>query len=236
MSHSFSGQPVKASATKVSSIVDERLPARPTPKFVYCHHPNSWEFHADLGWIPRVKKIPLIPGVNGCRKGPSGAQPVLTRLRSDGWIVLDEDGPVVRTGDDGDLVRDNGYLYKWEGTGGPIYQDAWTRPSVIGVGPSAKVDWTSQYDREGFAAWRAMLRDKGMVPAATPAVLAEACKVQERRSRRRLSEGHDGNPHVQAHVTTEMARLDAMTAGARELGAMVKGKDKTAAKPSKARV
>lgn len=233
MPHSFpTGKRTRASATKVTSITDERLPGKPTPKFVYAHHPNSWEFHLEHGWIPYVKKIPLVPGVNGCRKGARGVQPVLTRLASEGWIVIDEDCPIVLTGSDGDLIKDNGYLYRWEGIRGAIYQDAWSSPSVIGTGPAAKVDWQTQYDRVGFAAWRAMLVEKRLVPPASAAVLAEAVKVQTTRSRRRLAEGHDGNPHVQAQVKREMSKLDAMIAAARELGAVVKGHP-SSAKPEK---
>ena len=241
MPHDFQ-PPQRTSATRVtSSTIDDRLPCRPTPKFIYAAHPNAWEWHPDHGFIPRAKKIPLVPGVNGCRKGANGAQAVLTRLRSDGWIVLDEDGPIIRTGDDGDLVKDQGYLYRWEGRSGPVYQDAWAAPSIVGYGRNASVDWVSQYDREGFAAWRAQLVRNGTIPKPSAAVLARLLKVQARRAGRRVHESHDGNPHVQAEVKAQQDRLEAMQdAAADKHGAKVRGRPKKAQKatqkPRKANV
>lgn len=221
--HDFNARPRKEGGQRVSSVDDARLPGRPSPRFIYAHNPASWDFDAEYGFLPRVQKIPLRVGVNGHRPGPNGHLPVLTGLRAKGWIPLDEGGPVKRTGDGGEIEDDTGYLYRWEGTKGAIYQDCWATPTLVGAGRTARVDWSTQYDRAGFRAWRVMLRDSGTVPPITAGVAAGLVKIQERRAARRLNEGHDGNPHVQAHVKAEHATLAAMQAEAVQKGARIKG-------------
>lgn len=240
MPHDFANiQPEKPSITKVAAqLADDKLPGRPLPKFVYAAHPGAWEYvDKATGFLPRLKKIPLIPGVNGCRPGPNGHLPVLASLARKGWTVIDESDVVIRTDPNGNLVRDKGYLYKYPGKRGAIYQDCWSHPSLIGYGPTAQVDWATQYDRAGFDAWRAHLRDSGRVPAPTAGVMAQALKLQTRRAARRIVDGHDGNPHVQAHVKREQQRLEDMRNAAAEAGARVKGKKRKAkAKPERANV
>ena len=171
-----------------------------------------------------MTKIPLVPGVNGCRKGATGHLPVLTRLRGEGWIPIDEAGAVKLSDPDGTIIDDDTYLLRWEGRRGPIYQDCWSHPTLIGHGPTARVDWSSQYDRPGFRAWRAWLVDSGTLPDVTAGVAARLCKVQGSRAARRTAEGHDGNPHVQAHVNHELSKLDGMKDAAAAKGARVKGR------------
>ncbi|MHA1570592.1 MAG: hypothetical protein ACTSWM_02125 [Alphaproteobacteria bacterium] len=150
---------------------------------------------------------------------------MIAALQSQGWITLDESGPIRRTDpDSGALVDDTGYLMQWEGKRGPIYQDAWSWPTLIGRGRAARVDWSAQFDRAGYVAWLVMLRDTGAVPPISPGVAARLLKVQNRRADRRLAEGHDGNPHVQAHVKEQRARLEAMKDAAVSAGAKVKGR------------
>ena len=217
--HNFKA-PKRASATAVSaSIDDDRLPGRPNHKFVYAHSPTSWEYDAELGYLPRLSKIPLRPGINGCRRGRNGHLPVLSKLRAEGWTIIDENGPVKRCNDAGEVVDDTGYLMAWEGRKGTIYADVWSTPSVYGN----TIDWASQYDREGFRHYRAFLRDSGAIPKAAPGVLAHIVKVQTRRANRRVAEGHDGNPHIQKHVKREMGKLENMQTDAAELGVKVKG-------------
>ena len=222
--HNFKA-PQKATSTRVSATIDDtRLPGRPNHKFVYAHHPGSWDYDPVDGFLPRLTKIPLRAGINGCLPGPRGHFPVLARLRGEGWTVIDESGPVKRSDPNGEITDDTGYLMQWDGRNGPIFQDCWALPSVVGTGPGAVVDWASQYDRDGFRAFRKMLRDTGAVPAAQPAVLSSIVKVQKRRANRRIPEGHDGNPHVQKIMKREMARLQSMETDAAALGVKVKGR------------
>lgn len=225
MPHTFSGTPVKATSTKVHVDSDERLPGRPSPKFVYAHNPSNWSFDPVHGFLPVATKIPIRPGVNGCGRPPNGHVAMLSGLRAQGWIILDESGPIrVTNPDTGEIVEDAGYLLLWEGKKGKIYQDVWSWPTLIGRGNSARVDWSSQFDHDGFKAWLIMLRDTGVVPPISPGVASRLLKVQERRADRRLSEGHSGNPHIQAHVKAEHKTLDRMKDAALSAGAKVKGR------------
>ncbi len=231
MSHRFTGTPIKATSTKSQVVEDTALPGRPTPKFVYCHNPSNWSFHTDHGFIPNVTKIQIRPGVNGCKRPPNGHIPMLSRLRSDGWIPIDESGPIkVTDPESGQIVDDMGYLHQWEGKRGPIYQDAWSWPTLLGAGSAATCDWSSQFDRAGFVAWQVQLRDSGTVPPIGPGIAARLLKVKGRRADRRVADGHDGNPHIQAHVNREHAELEAMKTAAVEAGAKVKGRAPTAKK------
>jgi len=228
MPHDFAAQPpAKAAPQKVTAVTlsDDRLPGKPQPKFIYAHHPGNWEFVSEeTGFVPRISKVPLRPGINGCRKGPQGHLPVLSRLRMEGWVILNEDGPVKVSSPTGEIVDDHGYLLRYDGVRGATYADVWSRPFVVGAGPSARVDWSSQYDREGWNAWRVFLRESGAVPPPSPSVLAANMRRQERRSRRRIAEAHDGAPHVQAIVEHETAKFNAMREAAAAYGAKVRGR------------
>lgn len=231
--HQFAAQPRKATSTKVGTAEDDRLPGRPTDKFVYAHHPNNWEW-IDGAYLPRLTKVPLRPGVNGCKKGRGGHIPVLNRLRSEGWTVIDESGPVKLTGEDGEIVDDTGYLLAWPGRIGPIHQDCWSIPSLLGAGNSATVDWSSQFDREGWNAWRLWLLAEKLIAPPTAGVLNHLLKLQNRRASRRSGESHDGNPHIQAHVRREQDKLTAMSDAAIDSGAKVKNaKRKPRGRPRK---
>ena len=211
MSHNFR-TPTKATS-KAASVSDDRLPGRPTPKFLWAAHPDSWEF-IDGQWLPRLKKIPLVDGVNGCRKGPYGHIPVLNQLRIDRFIPLDDEIAVKLTDKDGKITDDAGYMVKWEGQRGAHYADIWATPHLVGSGRQLRVDWSTGYDVAGFNAWRLWLVESGTVPKPTPAVLAQIIKLQGKRANRRVGESHDGNPHVQAHVKREQDKLEAMKASA----------------------
>ena len=212
--HNFESS--KAGAQR-ATVEEHRLPTRrgKMPRFLFAHSPMSWEFSTDRDrWLPRLKQIPLTPGANGVRAGRTGHHGLMTRLRADGWTVIDDDAPVVFHGDDGEIVEDTGYMLRYEGTRGPAYADVWSRPVVFGVGRSSSVDWGSQYDAAGFEAWRALLVDNGTIAAPAPAVLARLIEGQRSRAGRRLSEAHDGNPHVQSIVEDQHKRLADMTAAA----------------------
>ena len=230
MTHRFTGRPTKATATKVATIAEDRLPGRPEPKFIYAHHPSGWTYTDGVGFLPTLAKIPIRPGVNGCKAGPSGHLPMLNRLSSEGWIPIDESGPVKITDRrTGKIADAEGYLMRWPGRRGAIYQDVWAEPTIIGAGSYAECDWSTQYDRAGFQAWQVWLRDSGAVPAIQAGVAAQLVKVKTRRAARRVTEGHDGNPHVQALVVAEAAELASMEDAAIDIGARVRRRRPVAA-------
>ena len=207
MPHNFASR--KAN-NKAGSNSDSRLPGRPRPRFVFAHHPDSWEF-VNGEWLPRLKSIPLVPGVNGCRPGPNGHLQVIARLQSDRFTVLDEDMEIrVTDPETGEIVTDSGYMVEWEGQKGAHYSDAWCSPMLYGAGNRLQIDWSTEYDRAGFDAWRSWLVESGAIKRPTTAAMARLIKIQEKRANRRIGESHDGNPHVQAHVKREQDKLSDM--------------------------
>ena len=220
------------SPTKIGSVTDARLPGRPRPKFIYAHHPMGWEFDGTR-YLPRLTRFEIRPGLNGVKKGANGIGPLFARLRTEGWKVIPEDCPVLYTDDRGDLVEDTGYLFAWPGQKGTTHAERWARPALIGAGSSAKVDWTSRYDRKGYDAWRAMLVERGIVDPPQEAVVSQLITVQRRRANRRTSEAHAGNPGVLEHVKGQRAKLEAMTASQATAAAKPK---RGPGRPRKARV
>jgi len=213
MPHNFQS---KKANNKAGSASDDRLPGRPRPRFLLAHHPESFEFVGGK-WLPMLKTIPLIPGVNGCRNGANGHQPVIVELRNNRWVPLDEDMSIkVTDPDTGDIVDDEGYMEEWEGKKGPHFSDAWCNPMLVGSGKAASVDWNTGFDHAGYNAWRAWLIEEGHIKPPSPAVLARLTKIQEKRANRRIHESHDGNPHIQAQVKAGLDKLAAMNAAAPE--------------------
>lgn len=199
----------------------ERLPTRRTPPFFYIHHPGDWEFCGGE-WLPRVKRWSLHTGVNGIQSGKRGYLQAKTNLEADGWIVIGHDVPVCYHDEDGELVDDTGYLCSLLGRGGQVHTDVWHKPSVIGMGRTASVDWKEGYDREGFNLWRKKLLEVGIIPAANPAALSQLVRVQERRTRRHAKQAVEGNPIAQRKHDKEKERLEDMKAGTKKVTAKKK--------------
>jgi len=218
--HTF--QRSKASVSK-ATISSDLLPGKPIPKFLLVHSPASWEFHPTLlRWLPRIKRQPITPGVNGCKAGRNGHLPLVVSLRERGFIVIDDDAKVIYHDEDGDLVEDHGYMVKYDGQRGAMYAEIWARPAILGYGRNASTDWSSQYDVAGFDLWRASLVDEGLIRQPSPAVLAQVMDRQQSRADRRLKEAHDGAPHIQRHVEGEKATLAAMEVASAELGVVTR--------------
>lgn len=193
----------------------ERLPERANAPFFFVHHPGDWEF-IEGEWLPRVKRWPLKSGVNGVQSGKRGYLQAKTNLEADGWIVINHDVPVCYHDDDGDLIDDTGYLCSLLGQNGQVHTDVWHKPSVIGMGRTASVDWKEGYDRAGFNLWRKKLLELGLIPAANPASLSQLVRVQERRTRRHAKQAVEGNPIAQRKHEVEKVRLEGMKASSKK--------------------
>jgi len=165
--------------------------------------------------------IALKPGANGIRKGAGGHLGAMASLMGKGWTVLPDDIEVLETDDEtGEITSDTGYMVSYKTTSGTTYLETWARPVVIGN----TTDFDSQYDSEGFDAWRVLLVDKGHVRPPNPAILAQLCGRQEVRASRRIPEAHDGAPHIQKYVEHEQSKLADMQAAAEKSGTKTRRK------------
>ena len=232
--HTFERQKATSKAT-IST--DDRLPGWPRPKFIYAHSPMSWEWSVEHErFLPRLKRINIMPGTSGIRKGAGGHAPMIANLQSQGWTVLPDDMQVIYTDEGGKLAKDTHYMVAYQGRRGTTYADVWERPVVIGGGASASVDWSSLYDVDGFNAWRASLLDSGAVPPPNPAVLAGLVQRQERRAGRRINDAHDGAPHVQRIVEGHQQTLSDMQEAAVKAGGKRKRRPVSRKRAKKAEV
>jgi len=210
MAHEF-----KKESLHKETLVDSRLPCKRNPPFIFAHSPDNWEILDDgdggFTMLPRIKCMRLEPGVNGIR-GTSydTVQPAMffAHLRSEGWIVITDDVPVVYY-DDGELVEDHGYLGSRPCKHGKVFCSVWDHPIISGAGRKAKVDWKTKKDLDGFNEWKLMLVASGIIPKPTEGGLNELIRRQTRRARRQAGKT-GGNKYLEELVAKETAKLDAM--------------------------
>lgn len=194
------------------------LPGKPWPPFYLAHHPKGWEVVGGR-WLPRIKRIDLLPGVNGGktvmgrRHGklvPVGVDGTLVKasLERQGWQFLDEDITVLVHDDDGELVEEAGYLEQFDGARGTFHCMPWDNPRIIGWGSEARAD-RGDFDSAAFDAWRRWLVDEGIVQPPHEVVLRAEVERQRARTNRSASIAHDGSaPALKERAETEKARLE----------------------------
>ena len=121
MPHSFDnlGTTVTTSSRSVGATV---LPMRAEPDFTLGHYPTEWEMvetENGLEWLPRLKKLALVPGVNGVRQTRNGVDDRIARTTytDQGWTLI---------------PRDLGYVTAYPTTSGTTYLLTWDRPKRLG--------------------------------------------------------------------------------------------------------
>lgn len=196
------------------------LPAKPVPPFILAHYPSNWDFF-DGQFVPRVKKIPLVPGVNGHRHGDDSIP--RANLIKDGWNIL-RDVTVTVTGEDGEPKEVPHYMVEHQGYQGPLFLDVWTHPEVIGQGPNAVVDYT--HDGEGQRTWLKSLVKNGDVEPIRPAVAKRVAERLGNDAARKLA-----IPGASAYLVSEGKKLQTKAdAAAEAAGTAPKRKPKAKAK------
>lgn len=198
-----------------------RLPGRPWPPFIYAHHPQAWEV-VDGEWLPVLKPIFAVPGVNGCKvlrtKQPDGSirtQVIASTMKADmeqkGWRFLDERAPVL-VSRDGELVEEAGYLDEIEGDRGTFYCSVWWTPEVQGYGRRAQAV-KGDFDQAGYDATRRRLVEQGAIPPVDPRIVGRKLDRQQDRAARSAKLAHDGSaPGLKARADREAARLEEVEA------------------------
>ena len=217
--------PVNFDAVKDHEEVfdDSRLPCDGNDKFVFVTHPRSWEFHQKHGWIPRLKRIILTPGVNGCRAGKHGAAAALVAAEAEGFTRIPVTAPVLVRNEDGKLEEEEGYRVRFDAKGrkagstAPYYAEVWATPSVIGDGSTASVVW--DHDIDARAATAKLWVERGLVPAAQPGALALTIQIQRNRAGRHVHGAHDGAPPSPEAGRSRPGAPPGHGAGSRQAGA-----------------
>jgi hypothetical protein len=191
---------------------DDKLPGKPWPPFIYAWHPQSYEV-VDGEWLPVLKPIFAVPGVNGCkvvtRKGKVVrivAGPMKAAMEEKGWRFLDE-RTTVAVSRDGELVDEVGYLDEIEGHRGTFYCSVWWTLEVQGYGKNAHAV-KGEFDRAGYDATRRRLLEDGTIPPVSPGVIGRKLDRARDRAARSGKLAHDGAaPGLKARAEREAERL-----------------------------
>jgi len=174
MPHSFDnlGTTVTTSSRSVGATV---LPMRAEPDFTLGHYPTEWEMvetENGLEWLPRLKKLALVPGVNGVRQTRNGVDDRIARTTytDQGWTLI---------------PRDLGYVTAYPTTSGTTYLLTWDRPKRLGNRCIVK------HDDQGFNDFRRSLIEGGVIERPDP----DALEAIAERLRRTIAR-NEKNAHI----------------------------------------
>lgn len=172
--HSFEnlGSTVTTSSRTVGATV---LPMKREPDFTLGHYPTEWEMvetENGLEWLPRLKKLAMIPGVNGVRQTRNGVDDRIARTTytDQGWTLI---------------PRDLGYVTAYPTTTGTTYLLTWDRPKRLGNRCIVK------HDEAGFNAFRRSLIEDGVIERPDP----DALEAIAERLRRTIAR-NEKNAHI----------------------------------------
>ena len=165
--------------------------SKPTPKFVFMHHPNMWDLCKTADGkhelLPKLIQFQLVPGLNGIRSRRGGGYDTAmakTIQQENGWVFIDSD-----------TAGDGGYLREFDGYKGKIYKDKWSYPRQIGGGSRARVIW--EYDLDGYNAWRRSLVEKGTIEKADPSTIDLKIELIQKRIERKSKFSHIPDVNVE---------------------------------------
>ena len=164
MSHDFPQEP-SAGGTRVGPRTGaDQQPYRlsKSPYFLLMHHPLGWECAEVEGrglcWLPRLKRLPFAPGVNGVRQGRRGGPPdpslAIANHTKRGWTFVPED-------------YDGGFVDRYKCTGGVRYVTKFETPRNIGNRTVIRGD------DEAWNKFRLGLVESGVLAGPEPEVLED---------------------------------------------------------------
>jgi hypothetical protein len=192
MAHDFSNSGTLVSGPEASTRPGAtKLPELPRKDFHLMHNPESWELaqreDGEWEWLPRLKCLYLVPGINGVRqvKGGIDDSPARLAYQDRGWTVID---------------RALGYVTKYPCARGQSAYLTWDRPHVMG----RKI--IIRHDAPGYAAFRRGLIENGTIQAPEPEALEAILHQLDKRIDRAGKSIHI--PGVKARVEADQAKLD----------------------------
>ena len=181
-------------------------------RYIFVHYEGAWEYSPQHGWIPRLSKLLAKPGCNGVSVDKAGRVSLQGAINGatakGGTIIYDHDKRLLRQGEDPDDA--DFYLYGrfYDCTNGAQW---WVEPGEVpSVTPAGKVLWNREQHVQIFAAFRAHIRDAGIVEPMHHLTLVEHLQVQQNRVNS-LRERSGLNPHLQVKLKEAIALLEAMS-------------------------
>ncbi len=180
---------------------------RPDPPFVYVHYSGAWEFNSVQGWIPELSTLVAMPGVNGVDERLDLRRAIQGAVSKGGVYINPKDRRLLLDGEDEEDALYYDYARFYDCTDGRKW---WV---TVGQEPtvtrSGKILWNADDAAEVFAAFRAHLRDSGIVEPMHELVLLE--KLDSQRARIDNLRGRAGvNPHLTVKLEQAEQQLAAM--------------------------
>ena len=182
---------------------------RPAAPFVYVHYSGAWEFHSTQGWVPQLSKLVAMPGVNGVDERGDLTRAIQGAVSKGGTYINPKDRRLLLDGEDEDEALYFDYARFYECTDGRKW---WV---TVGQEPtvtrSGRILWNADEASEVFAAFRAHLRDAGIIEPMHDLVFRE--KMDSQRARIDNLRGRAGmNPHLTVQLQQAEQQLVAMEA------------------------
>jgi len=193
-----------ASPTKETNVVQETngLPVtdrqRPARKFVYVTYPQSWRYDIDFGFLPVLKRIIAVPGVNGVGRDGS-LNKVLSSVANNGGTYIDPKDH--RLGKFQDYVQ-----FYPTSNGGKWYVDFCQKATVL---PTGQIIWNDSEIKVPMKEFRAHIRDSGIVEPLIHEFYVQMVE-SEKSKLNRLYGRIDRNPSVKVKVEECEARIKGM--------------------------
>ncbi len=191
-------------------------------RFVYAHFPANWEYDDEFGFLPRLSLVIAKPGVNGV--GTDGKlHRALSRISERGATVIDPKD--ARLGEFTDYVR-----YYETDAGQRHYCDFCDEATVL---PNGSVLWNASEAEGAFKAFRAAIRDSGIIEAMHAEVFQELRQREFRRADS-LHSRAERNPHLLKRAEHAELRLGVMDEAWQDhLGQLA---EQVTARPTKAKI
>ena len=180
------------------------------------HHPNGWRLEqTDRGFelLPVLKDLTLVPGINRVELSKAGprSENARTRLRDQGWVVLDR--------------HQEEYRVIVDVQGGLAHRLRW---DIVDRYPDGTYDLA--FDHAGYAEYRRSLVERGLIPPPRPRVVQKLRGRLERRLGRRMQHLHI--PGVAVQQEQDQAELDAIEGAAAAVHRAAQGAGPASAGPT----
>lgn len=218
------------SPTKETNVVKETsgLPVtdrqRPAMKFVYVTYPQSWRYDLEFGFLPVLKRIIAMPGVNGVGRDGSLTK-VLSSVANNGGTYIDPKD--YRLGKYQDYVQ-----YYPTSNGGKWYVDFCQKATVL---PTGQIVWNDSEIKTPMMEFRAHIRDAGIVEPLIHEFYVQMLEG-EKSKLNRLYGRLDRNPSIKVKVEESQARIKGMEKHWSEMTArLLAGVKAQAKKPTKSK-
>lgn len=179
-------------------------------RFIYVHYENGWNFHRELGWLPKLSKLIAVPGVNGVGDDGSLTRAINGATAKGGTVIRPEDRRLLQDGEDPEEAEFYQYGRYYDTTTGQRWWVApGQEPTISASGRDVR--WNTDESAKVLDRFRRHLIDAGIIEPIHPLVIAEKVDHQ-RRKVDDLERRAALNPHLAAKLKTAAELLDAMQA------------------------